>query len=368
MVEERAGGVGLPPHQHAGPGGLGLADQGGDLVGGGGIDEGAYLGAFTHAIPHLEAAHRSGQLLGEGVMDAGLHQDAVGADAGLAGVAVFGGECPGHGGVEVGIVKHDEGGVATQLQGEPLHGVGALAHQQLADAGGAGEGELAHLGVAAQLVAHDRGLMGGDYVDDPGGNARLLGQGCQRQRAQGRLGGGLDDYGATGGECRAGLAGDHGDGEVPGGDGGHHAHRLLDGGQAPVAGETGNGAAIGALALFREPLDEAGAVGHLALGLGERLALLAGHDAGQFILIGHDEFEPGVKPAATLLGGEGGPGGLGIVSRRDGEPGVRLIHVGYLGDELAGRRVQDLETLSAMGLAPAAIYIGKGLDQGECGL
>ena len=210
--------------------------------------------------------------------------------------------------------------------------------------------------------------MGGDYVDDPGGNARLLGQGCQRQRAQGRLGGGLDDYGATGGECRARLAGDHGDGEVPWGDGGDHAHRLLDGGQAPVAGETGNGAAIGALALFREPLDEAGTVGYLALGLGEGFALLAGHDAGQFILVDHDEFEPGVEPAAALLGGEGGPGGLGIVSRRYGEPGVRLVHVGYLGDELAGRRVQDLETLSAMGLAPAAIYIGKGLDQGECGL
>ena len=56
------------------------------------------------------------------------------------------------------------------------------------------------------------------------------------------------------------------------------------------------------------------------------------------------------------------------VSRRDGEPGIRLVHVGYLGDELAGRRVQDLEPASAPGLAPAAIHIGKGFDQGECGL
>ncbi len=257
--------MGVAPHQHPGTGGDRLLHQLGHLAGGGRVEGRAHLDALAHAVPHLEGLDRGGELLGEGVIDAGLHQDAVGADAGLAGVAVFGRQGPGHGGVEVGVVKDDEGGVAAKLQGEALHGVGALAHQQFADAGGAGEGELAHHGVAAQLVAHRARLMGGDDVDDPGGNARLLRQYRQRQGAEGRFGGGLDDDGTTGGQRRTRLAGDHGDGEVPGGDGGHDPHRLLDGGQAPIGGEAGDGAAIGTFALFREPLDEAGAVGHLSL-------------------------------------------------------------------------------------------------------
>lgn len=33
--------------------------------------------------------------------------------------------------VHIGAVEHDEGGVATQLHGDPLHGVGGHFHQQL---------------------------------------------------------------------------------------------------------------------------------------------------------------------------------------------------------------------------------------------
>ena len=147
-------------------------------------------------------------------------------------------------------------------------GTGAVMGKQFADAGGAGEGELAHHGVAAQLVAHRARLMGGDDVDDPGGNARLLGQGRQRQRAQGRLGGGLDDYGATGGQCRAGLAGDHGDGEVPGRDGRAHPNGLAQHQQTFGRVGAGDGFAIDTARLLGKPLHEAGTVEHFAPGLG----------------------------------------------------------------------------------------------------
>ncbi len=51
--------------------------------------------------------------------------------------------------------------------------------------------------------------------------------------------------------------------------------------------------AIDPLGLLGEPLDEAGAVGHLAAALGQGLALFGGHQPGQVLLIGHDQIEPG---------------------------------------------------------------------------
>src|SRR5712672_2954502 len=63
--------------------------------------------------------HRTGRLseaLGEGVIDAVLHQDAVGAHAGLAGVAIFRGDRPLDRGLDIGVVKDDERRVAAQFQ------------------------------------------------------------------------------------------------------------------------------------------------------------------------------------------------------------------------------------------------------------
>jgi hypothetical protein len=61
--------------------------------------------------------HRAGGLgpLGEGVVDAVLHQDTVGADAGLAGVAVFRGDGALDRHLDIGVVKDDERRVAAQF-------------------------------------------------------------------------------------------------------------------------------------------------------------------------------------------------------------------------------------------------------------
>ena len=77
-------------------------------------------------LPTFSVRDRRGQLRGEGVVDAVLHQDAVGADAGLAGVAVLGGDRALDRGVEVGVVEHDEGRVAAELQRDLLDRAGAL--------------------------------------------------------------------------------------------------------------------------------------------------------------------------------------------------------------------------------------------------
>ena len=69
------------------------------------------------------------------------------------------------------------------------------------------------------------------------------------------------------------LAGDHGQREVPGRDGGAHADGLFEHQQAAVVVELGQGLAVDPLGFFGKPLDKAGAVGHFALGLWGRFCL-----------------------------------------------------------------------------------------------
>jgi hypothetical protein len=100
---------------------------------------------------------------------------AVGADAGLAGVAVLGGDGALDRGVEVGVVEDDEGRVAAELQRELLH-VSAHCCISTADLGGAGEGQLAHDRVGGHLAADLAGAAGDDAEHALGGNAGALGQ------------------------------------------------------------------------------------------------------------------------------------------------------------------------------------------------
>ena len=90
----------------------------------------------------------------------------------------------------------------------------------------------------------------------------------------------------------ADLAGDHGGGEVPRRDGRDHADRLLDDDDAGVGLEGRDGLAVDALGLLGEELDEAGGVEDLALGLGERLALLVGEQQRQLVGVLDDQVEP----------------------------------------------------------------------------
>jgi hypothetical protein len=116
-------------------------------------------GPLRHAllapVADLQLPCFGDELLDEGVIDPGLHVDAVGADAGLARVAVFRDDGPLGGGIQIGVVEHDEGRVATKFHRNLLHRVGGLADQLLSDLGGAGEGDLAHL-----LAGHHRARNG----------------------------------------------------------------------------------------------------------------------------------------------------------------------------------------------------------------
>ena len=117
----------------------------------------------------------------------------------------------------------------------------------------------------------------------PGGTAGALGELGERERREGGFGRGMDHHGAAGGEGGGGLAGDHRAGEVPGGDEGGDAGGLAPELDLGVPEVRGHALDVRAAGLLGVELDEAGGIVDLAARLGERLALLAGHDAGEVL-------------------------------------------------------------------------------------
>ena len=79
------------------------------------VDQRALLHAVLEAGADLQLAGGRGKLLDELVVDAGLHEEAVGADAGLAGIAVLGGDRAFDRAVDVGVVEDDERRIAAEF-------------------------------------------------------------------------------------------------------------------------------------------------------------------------------------------------------------------------------------------------------------
>lgn len=119
-------------------------------------------------------------------------------------------------------------------------------------------------------------LVGGHDVDDALGDTGALSKLAKGEGRVGRLGTGLDDDGAAGSQSGTDLAGDHGNGEVPGGNDANDADGLLDRDEALVGDMGGDDGTVGADRLLGEPLKEAVTVGNLTLGLSEGLAVLHG--------------------------------------------------------------------------------------------
>jgi hypothetical protein len=153
LEEGAAARVALAAADHARAPGDGIGQQFLDLGQAGAVDQRALRHALLQPVADLEPGHGGGEFLRKGLAHAFLHQEAVGADAGLAGVAILGGHGPGHRGIEVGVVEDDEGRIAAEFQRHLLDGRRALGHQQPADFGRAGEGQLQHLRIRGQFAA-----------------------------------------------------------------------------------------------------------------------------------------------------------------------------------------------------------------------
>ena len=320
------------------------------------IDQRADGNAVVHTVAHGESGGGPDQFFHESVVHAFLHEQAVGADTGLARIAVLGDHRTLDGGIEIGIVKYDEGRVAPQLHRRLFHGGGALGFEHLAHRRRAGEGKFAHQRIGCQLAADGRGTAC-YYIEDTGGNARALRQLCHGKGGQRCFAGRLDDNGTARRQCRSGLARDHGVGEVPGGDGGDNTHRLLDADDALVGGGAGDDIAVYPLCLFAEPFNEGGTVGNLAPGLRQHLALFGGHENGEVFLVLHHQVEPLAQDAGARLGGLARPLPHGLGRRRYGAGCFGRPHAGHRSNQLTIDRVGDVKGGAVIGIDPLAINV-----------
>ena len=194
-------------------------------------------------------------------------------------------------------------GVYDVFAAKLIEAVRALRHQLLADRGGAGEAELAHLRVAGHFAADRGGIMPGDDVQHA-----IRQPGTLRDDADGecgirRLDRRLADHGASCGQRRADLAPEHRRRKIPRRDHRHHAHRLAPDHDAFVGGVTRNDVAVHALGFFAEPLQEAGRIRHFAARFRQRLALLGGHQSRQVLLVLQHQVGHAPQHLRALLGG-----------------------------------------------------------------
>jgi hypothetical protein len=233
-----------------------------DLLDGLEVDERTLHDAIVEPGSDGEPVQRSREPPGELVMHRGLHEKSVGADAGLAAVAVLRGEGAFDGRVEVGIVEHDKGRVAAELERDFLDSSSALGHQDLADGRRSGERDLPDGWIRRQLGADLLGRSR-DNVQHAGWEAGPVGEDGQRKRGERGLGSGFHDGGAPSGNGWPDLAGDHGEGEVPRRNAANHPDRLLDHDETPVAPVGRDRLAVSPLRLLGEPFEEQRAVGDL---------------------------------------------------------------------------------------------------------
>ena len=129
------------------------------------VDQRPLLDVVVEAVADAERADRGLEPLDERVVDPGLHEDAVRADAGLAGVAELRRHRPFDRTLEVGVVEDDQRRVAAELERDLLHGRRALREQQPPDLGRAREAECAHGRAVRDHVADHRRLAGDDVED-----------------------------------------------------------------------------------------------------------------------------------------------------------------------------------------------------------
>ena len=183
--------------------------------------------AGFRAVAYFQLLYRLGELAGEDIINGILHQNEIGADAGLPGVAVFGHHGALNGGVEIGIVEDDEGRIAAKFEADFFDRRRALGHEHAADFGRAGKCQGTDDRIRSHLGA-DFPRCAGDDRKDARWHSGAFGKFGQRQCGERRFRSGLADKGAACGKRWTRLASDHGIGKIPRRNRCHDAHRLLD--------------------------------------------------------------------------------------------------------------------------------------------
>jgi hypothetical protein len=164
---------------------------------------------FTPAskpLPTLMAAALAASFSTKRVVHAGLHVEAVGADAGLAGVAVLADHRAFDGAVEVGVVEDDEGRVAAQLQADLLDRRRALRARMRPTSVRAGERQVAHHVAGCTAPCRSRSSLAASAGDRcsarPAGMPARCASSATARADSGVCFGRLDDHRAARGQCR----------------------------------------------------------------------------------------------------------------------------------------------------------------------
>ncbi|MNQ81489.1 hypothetical protein D3C85_965120 [compost metagenome] len=98
--------------------------------------------------------------------------------------------------------------------------------------------------------------------------------------------------------------------------------------------------AISALGFFGEPLQKTRGVDHFTHGFGQRFALFAAEQSGQILLVAQHQLTPALDALAAFLGGQFAPRWQGAVGGVDGPVGFFGPGLLYVGNQLAGGRIQ----------------------------
>ena len=177
------------------------------------VDHGPHVDAFVERIAKPQAVHAGLEFAVEPIRDAFLHEE---TGSGAADLALIEPDCidkPFDGRVDIGILKHDEGGFAAKLERQSLARPGGRRADLAANLGRAGEGDLVDAVMCDDHFAH-RAIAGHD-IHDPFGQAGLIADiGKQERGNRGLLGGFKDDRIAHG-ERWGDLPREHQEREIP---------------------------------------------------------------------------------------------------------------------------------------------------------
>ena len=281
-----------------------------------------------------------------------MDEQPLAGGAALAGAEEAGAERRRRGGVEVGVVEHDERAVAAQLEQARL--AGRRRRDLPPGRRRADEADRMRAGVAGELVADDR-PRARDQVDHP---RRQVGVGDalgERGRRRGGRDGRRPDDGVARCERRRDQLGRHRVRPVPRRDHGNDAARPADEQDALRGRHRARDPALQPLAVLGAGAPERGELVDLVVGLGEqRLALVERQHPGELVAAPLDGVGDPVQGGRALERARPGPARHSPSRRVDRRASVRAVALRDLADRRPARGRRRGEGLVRRRVDPGA--------------
>ena len=218
------------------------------------------------------------------------------------------------------------------------------------------DGHHADERVRGQLLADDRAVAAHD-VDDAGGDARLVEDAAELERAVRRDLARLHDDGVAREERRCHLSREDVEREVPGHDPADDADRLPQQQLHVVRLVAGDDLALDAAGPLRRVVEVVRRAVHLTPGLVEGLALLLRKDPGEVLGVRADSRGDLVQVVRAFDRGQLLPLALGPVGALDRLPRILDGRVGHVGDDGTGGRVLDRQRLVALRVDEPTVHV-----------